>query len=271
MLSEYHKLYGRHANGIKGWKKLSKSELCYKYIENLGKNNYKAECYLSALIYKMLPKAISYFRDQPYQFFSEEDCYDVVINSILYVLEKRVWEKDDSSLYDKENAPEIALNTRIKTQFINESITKQYYKRKANTESISLTTMEDDFSEGYLTPTVDYNINTGCYLKVLISNLFNQGETLKAVVLDCILHENVFTKNSDNEFCDYKLIHRIETLDKDYCKLFSEEYDVNVNDVEKSVGTIKSSKRSVLELSIYKVISEFSRSKDFYLSLKNAY
>ena len=97
MLSEYKQLYEQKANQLGKWRNLSKSDLCYLYLQCKDKD--KSEMYLAAIVYKVLNRAITYYSKQYFKLLSEEDCYDVIIQSILYVLDKKVWENPSSSLY----------------------------------------------------------------------------------------------------------------------------------------------------------------------------
>ena len=90
LLEECKKLYIEQANNLSNWKKLSKSDLCYKYLEFKDKDEKLASDYLSAIIYRFLDRGIKYYNCQSFKLLQEEDCYDVIVNSIMYVLEKKV-------------------------------------------------------------------------------------------------------------------------------------------------------------------------------------
>ena len=86
MLSEYRKNYEQFASQLHDWKKLSKSELCFKYLEYKEDNNPLYEVYLAAVIAKFLKKAEVDYYNQTYKIISEEQYYDIIIESIT-----RMW------------------------------------------------------------------------------------------------------------------------------------------------------------------------------------
>ena len=49
-----------------------------------------------------------YFNSQPV--FKEEDCYDWLMNAVIYTLKNRKWLDPACSLYKDKNGPDKALN-----------------------------------------------------------------------------------------------------------------------------------------------------------------
>lgn len=227
--------------------------------------------YLAAIIYKVLNRATTYYSKQYFKLLSEEDCYDVIIQSILYVLDKKVWENPSSSLYGNKQAPEIAINMKIKSSFMNECCAKNRQKRKVNIESLSLDSLEEESPDGYFLPYYDKDVITNLYIKNLVKKYFGNKDYLNAFILDGIVNNNSFTKVEGNQkFCVGKLHSSIDKIDKAYCKSFSENYEISCNDVEDSLQYIKNISVSSFNKTLRRLFKVLRKDEDLYLLLKNA-
>ena len=137
MLEEYKEAYRQKADYIAGWNKLSRSELCRKYIENID-NKDISESYLSAIIYKFWNVAEHNYFTQSYKgLATQQDCYDWNVEGILYALDKHVWDDPNNELYGDPNGPEKAINVTIYGQKLNFYNSLKTYKRQINSGLVS--------------------------------------------------------------------------------------------------------------------------------------
>lgn len=272
LLSTYRKNYEQMASYIKDWDKLSKSDLCYNYLKYKENDNFLADCYLSGLISKYLKKMEIEYNKQQIKIISEEDYYNMVIESILYVLDKKIWDNSNSSLYKDSSAPEIAINTNLKSNIINFYIYLQRDKRKLNSGILSLDLLEENSSDGYYAQCTDEDVSTKIYLEKLIKQQFDDKEYIGAFTLDIMLNNNVFTDRKDEVvFSNSKLKHFIKEMDYDYCVRFSEKYKISLKDVLGSLKYIKNIGPSNLDKYIQKLFKILRKDKELSLFLHNAY
>ena len=184
----------------------------------------------------------------------------------MYVIEKRVWETDDSSLYKKSNAPEIAINMRVKTQFINEYVAKQRDKRRADSESTSLDILSETSPDGYYIPDTGEDIDTKMYLTQIMSGFFKRKEYANAFIFDAIITDGAFYK-SNSEFSIGRLKSYIQKIDDFYCKIFAINYGLTFRDVVKAYGCVS---KGVTTKDINRLFRKLKEDKEFYLCLHDA-
>lgn len=272
MLVEYKKVYEQYADSLGKWKYLSTSQLCLKYLEYRDCDSIKADQYLSGVICRTISKCINYYINQRAKVVTEEDCYDIVIQSVLYVLDKKVWENISSGLFHNKDAPEIAINTRLKTQLINGFVANNRQKRKANAVILSLDSLEEESSDGYFLSYCEDDLENSMFLKKLIKSYFDKEEYLNAYILDLIISEEGFTKNKLNpRFFKGKLKTSVLNIDKRYCETFSETYGLNLHKVESTLEYLHKLTPSMIDKNINNLFRSLRRSKDFSLLLHNAY
>lgn len=272
MLSEFRKSYEYVANQIPNWNQLSKSELCYRYVDLKDHNDSKADIYLSGLIAKFLKKAEVDYNLQPYKVITEENYYDLVVESIMYVLDKRIWDNPDSKLYHKSDSPEIAINMCLKSNKVNLYVYLQRDKRKLNQGIISLDGIQENASEGYFIPYEDEDISAELYIKNLVKDYFQHKNYLDAFILDAVFNRDVFSdKNNTVEFNQAKLRSAIKSIDESYCKFFSRYYNIDLQEVKDSLKYVVNLTYTKLDTSINKLFKVLRNDKQLSLILHDAY
>lgn len=272
MLSEYRKYYEQTASLVPAWVHMSKSELCLNYIKYKEEKNSIAECYLAGLIAKYLKKAEAEYNSQYYKVISEDQYYNLITESILYVLDKQVWKDENSKLYNKESAPEIAINTNFKTSKINLFIYLQRDKRKLNNTALSLDTLEENSSDGYFIPAEDRDISTDMCIDSFVKKYFSNKEYINAYSLDLIINNDVFNNGIANKgaLSITKVRNILTSLDYKYCKSFSDKYKVNFQEVKESIKYIEKTSNSSIDTLIRKLVKTLRRNKEFSDIVHNA-
>ena len=265
MLEEYKEAYRQKADYIAGWNKLSRSELCRKYIENID-NKDISESYLSAIIYKFWNVAEHNYFTQSYKgLATQQDCYDWNVEGILYALDKHVWDDPNNELYGDPNGPEKAINVTIYGQKLNFYNSLKTYKRQINSGLVSLEKLQEDASDAYYLPyNEDYNM-TDAYMYNKVKEYFSKKLYLEAFVIDAVLNHNLFTPTEDRceVFNRFKLTKHLHHLDDSFCMYFSKYYKIPRKKVEDSVRYIVNVNTDTLNRKIDGLFKGFLRDKEF--------
>ena len=241
MLREYKELYKKRACLYEGWNTKGKSELVLEYLDPKKKD--KESC-LSAVFYRFWNLPYSTYFSQRKIIASENDCYDMLVTAIMYVLNNRPWEREDSSLYQDLKGPEKAIAIRYKSEKINFFVSCQRQKRTLNYNSLSLEALQENTSDSYFTPYYDKDTINNDYYKQKILNLFNEKDYFAAIVLDSIINFNFITSKENkgitqNQFNYTKLKQHLQSLDDFYIDFFIYNYGVDKEEITEAVNDIK--------------------------------
>jgi len=143
MLEEVYKNYRRLADEI-DWKKYNQNELVFEYIKH--EHDPLKENFYAGIVCRWWGYSGKVFRacNKHVPF---DQCYDVLIDAINYILEKRVWENPDSSLYGDPTAPDKAFHIALRRQqgILLSSYTAQ--KRQSNFNTLSIDEMYENYSD----------------------------------------------------------------------------------------------------------------------------
>jgi hypothetical protein len=230
VLEEYKELCKEAANAIPGWQSLSKNELCRLCVEN--ENNPELHnAYFAAIQYKYWG-LIAKYHASCNGLVEPEVCRDWLVDTIMYALEHRRWEDEDSTIFDDPNGPDKAINTKMKCMKINQYQYSNRKKRKDAFGNVSLDEMTEKFSDGNLglldTTTDEYRQEID--INEYIRKLFRKKDYFMAYMLDAILNSDVFEDlpgGSGEIFSVKKLSRFMRRLDGDYCRGFAQRYEVD--------------------------------------------
>jgi len=262
MLSEYKEIYKNNAALLEGWEKMDRNDLCRKYVELKEKNATVPDCYISAIIYKFWNILVSQYYSQQIKIFNEEDCYDWIIESILYVLDKHVWTDPTNILYNDPKGPEKAVHVKSKHLKGNFLVYSNRQKRKSNmfTKDIDSPTFSESVSDDCL------GVLTKTWLNTKVKEFFKKKLYLEAFSLDAILYDNLFSvdKNQNIVYFNIKqLKHHLRTLDERYCALMSETYEMNYDLIKNASDYLINVDGGKLEKKITKMLFLWSKDKEF--------
>ena len=223
MLEEYRDFYTNWANNINGWDKLSKNELCFKYIENEN-DAYLRDSYLAAIVSKYWGLIKQYY-DQSPGVCEPEDVYGWLIDSILYALKNRRWEDKDSSIYMDKNGPDKVINRQMKCRRATfyQSINK--LKRCENFGTQSLDEWVESVGDDIPVKEQFTDEHTG-HIEEFIRKKFNDKEYESAYIIDIIAFDNVYNAidKTTNKFSERLLVDELEHIDDDYLIRFAVRY-----------------------------------------------
>ena len=143
MLEDVYKNYKQLADAV-DWKKYNQNDLFYEYIKH--ENDHLKENFYAGIVcrYWGLMGRIYVQCNKHVPF---EQCYDILIDAINYVLEKRVWENPESSLYEDPTGPDKACHIALKRQrgILLSKYTAQ--KRQSNFNTLSIDEMYENYSD----------------------------------------------------------------------------------------------------------------------------
>ena len=148
MLTEYRQMYEQSASFIENWKSKSKSELCRGYIEN-EHHPLLADAYFSAIVLKYWNMISRYYNRNTY-IATLEDCYNWVIDSILYVLKTRKWADPTTKLGQDPNGADKAINRKIKCTWLTYCQSLNKDKRRINVDLLSLDGIQEGFDDVFV-------------------------------------------------------------------------------------------------------------------------
>lgn len=225
MLENVYQSYRILADSI-NWKQFDKNDLFFNYLKYKESDPLLAEKFYAAIMCRYWGyTGIMYTKCNKNVPF--EECYDVLIDTINYLLEKHVWDNPDSSLYNDPKAPEKAFHFVIKRQLVILLAKKTADKRKAEFKALSIDDIHDKYSdaaEGL------FNLATSEENLDLYEYICNKNTLFEKVILDMIcfsswrslnnvatkiknLNESNFNYYYETYFCseeDYKNL--LETL-----------------------------------------------------------
>ena len=232
MLEDGKRIFEQGASIIPDWKKLTKQQLAEKYIENENSKRLK-NAYFSAIACKFWNLIGSNYIKNT-MVTSPEDCYDNLMDSLMYSLEKRRWLDEDSNIYNDPNGFDKAVNRRMKSLRLNKYIEAMRQKRRLNYTAVSVESLIEIAGDIFYSEDDDINIDSAKeFAEDVIIDSFNNKKYFRAFLFDIIISSDVFVKNDNKEveFNYKKTCGFIRNIDERYCKYFSERYIVDYQKV----------------------------------------
>ena len=145
MLDEYKKLYEEIATaGLPEWKTINKNELIKtaSYLEN----GYLKDSYVAAIMLNYWNK-IGKFYSKCKLVTSPEDIHTWLTISVLYALDRKPWESENSSIYNDPNGPDKVINRCMECRRITFYQQLNRYNRKINSAILSLDSLVEDYKD----------------------------------------------------------------------------------------------------------------------------
>ena len=238
MLEEYKQIVKSSADRINGWEKLSKTDLFRKCVEHED-NDYLYNSYFAAIQYRYWSLIGKYYQMCD-GLITPETCLDWVVDAITYALKHKRWLDEDSSIFNDPNGPDKVINRWMKC---NRANLYQYTNRKKRKDSFGVRSLEDivekvndntydlEDKELSLDPA---NLDIQNY----ISTVFHKKEYFLAFMVDMIMTRNVFRYSEEQKAFNFdkkKLARQLCKFDDKYISYFSEQYNLDLEDVQKSV------------------------------------
>jgi len=187
MLEEVYKSYRELADMVE-WKKYNKNDLFYEYIKH--ENDKLANNFYAGIVCRFWGYSGKIY-SQCNQHVPFEQCYDIVIDTINYVLKKRVWENKESSLYGDFAAPDKAFHIALKRQRSLLLANLTAYKRKTNFNTLSIDQLQEEYNDAAegLFDIVDSNADLS-NSEFQLLNMIKKYDTYNILLLDTVCFTN---------------------------------------------------------------------------------
>lgn len=264
MLEEYKRMYEEKASVIPNWRQISKNDLCNLYVDCDENHNELAENYLAAIICRYWP-AIDKLYTMSSNCATKEDCYEWLIDAIMYALNHRAWKDPKNKLFEDEKAPDKVINRCIK------SVRLTFYqgvnrdKRRLNFQLLSIEDLQDKLKDALIPHyEQEYEEMKVKYAKDQVIAFFNRKEYIIAFILDGILFTDCFKRIQENDdfylvFSISKLCKTLRNLDESYFKVFSKRYNIPINTVTSAYSYVEKLTPSKLETRVKNSLIQFRK------------
>ena len=218
MRTDIKEMFASKADEISGWRNIDRNELCRLYVEH--EHEKIAEAYLAAIIYKYWSRVDKLYRKTSSS-CNWEDCYDLLVNSILYVLKKRQWLNPKSSLYQDINAPDRAINTNLRCLRVNHIVSTNRDKKKTNINTVSIERLYEE-NKDYILPIYKDNYEETTSLYEIVKDCVKKHNLLKGIIIDVLANEDC---SYEGELCLPKLYSKLYNIGIEYERDFKLRYD----------------------------------------------
>jgi len=156
-----------------------------------------------------------------------EECYDILIDTINYLLDKHVWDNPESSLYNDPKGPEKAFHFVLKRQLNVLLMKKNSDKQKASFKALSIDDIHDKYQDAadglFNLSSSESNINLHEYIN-------NMPSLFEKVILDMICFSQWKTLTS--------IANRIKYITLDNFNYYHENYQCSENDYKQLLETL---------------------------------
>lgn len=281
MLEDIKRSYVMQADAVvPNWKKTNVNALCNLYVENEG-DQIKRAGYFAAILLKKWGYIGRHFLNSKASGFTIEDCYDMILDAVLYTLDRRMWLNPESPIYKDPNGPDKILNRVIYSRRQLYYYNANCLKRCSNYGKSSLDQIQEtvgDHCEVFSDETeadAPYDLDT----RLLIKSFFDKGKSLEAVLLDNIMVDDCFsshdyevsyttcegeektTKREEHFFKLSKLLNNVTSFDSDYLHRVSAMYDVEEAEIQPALDIINNTDKNKLTRIIRSTLNMLSRDK----------
>lgn len=211
---------------IKELDKYSCTEVADKYLSSSSIS--EKNKYVSFLICNNWNLLQRIFYTNNNSVLTEEECYDIFIQTFHYVIKMHVWTNPDSSLYNDSQAFEKAMAITIQSRRKNYLKAKFRQKRIVNNTNFSLDNLEEDFQEGYFSKQednlIDVSITKDIYSAIESEIIRYCGYKLylTGLILEGIIYHNTY--DEDGDFDMRKMKKYLKNLSPEFRLYFKEKY-----------------------------------------------
>ena len=243
MLEDVKRSYERRANSVvPNWRELDVNTLCNLYIENEN-NEVKKNGYFSAIVLKKWGYIGKHYINSKASGFSIEQCYDMVLDAIMYILKMRKWLDPNNKLYGDKNAPDKCLNRCIFSARQRDYYLSNRDKRRYNYGGISLEAITDnvgDHTEVLCDEVLDQDNQDYMFVNVTLKNIINhmvsKNKILEALVLDNIANDDCYTtKTETTEVVTKDTTEKVKRSHDVFklCKLVDNLYNYDIKTIKR--------------------------------------
>ena len=231
MLENIYKSYRAVADTI-DWQSYNCNDLFYEYVKH--ENDDLREVFFAAIMCRYWGYSGRLYT-QCNKHVPFEQCYDTIIDVINYVLEKRVWENPESSLYKDHKAADKAFHMVYKRERGRLLSNLNAYKRRSNFNALSIDKVREDYkdsTDGFLFEIEDSEISKTIGF---IKSISDKSDPIKTLVLDQICFGDSFRAGKVNV---NMIINNILNLSEDELNHISLLYELDILELIKAINNI---------------------------------
>ena len=227
------------------WKHKDINQMFFECIEH--ENQPDSEVWYAGLVCRLWGYVAVLYTDKNKGNVPFEECYNIIIDAIDYVLVNRVWEKPESSIYNDPRGPEKAFHMSMKRSNDKWMKSSNAKKRSANFKPLSLDGFKEEYkdaSEGLLdigdTSSEDEteNINLIEYIKT--------KEPEQIILLDQVCFNNWGNLNN--------VITNIRKLTNNDYGYYKDRYNLDEKQFTKTLRNISRVSRNTIMSELKKVL-----------------
>jgi len=253
MLESVYKSYRKKADEI-NWKDYTINELFFKYIEH--ENDDLSEGFFAGIVCRVWGYAGRLYL-QCNKHVAFEECHDCVIDTIRYVLKKRVWEDKNSSLYNDPTAPDKAFHIALKRQRSLMLSKLNAFRRRSNFNTLSIDEAREAFNDA--TDGLLFNMESSEIdkIRIFISEYFDKGDILNGLLLDIICYNNY------KDYSDKKMIKFLRELDINYYDYYNHYYKIKKETYLHELKKISNYSNKILKIKLKSLLHRLKREEMF--------
>ncbi len=208
-----------------------------------------------------------------YTSVSVDTCYDWLVRSILYAIQRRPWTIPGTNLYGDPTGPDKTINQVIKSTRLGYYQYSNANKRKCNYGNSSLEALVETLGEAAPLPEEEClkDVPMSLDLKNFIRDAFKNKEYVLAFMVDGIVNYEVFDHESGkngfiySQFNSKKLAKHLRSLSSNYCERFSNMYGIKEKEAEAAAQVVKDTSRLRLKTMMKRNLKLLGRTTSLYL------
>lgn len=275
MLDELRRSYEQHADiYVPGWRQLTKNELCNKYIEcGIATDDY-IECkgntvqtaYFSAIVAKYW-SSINRAYNKCGATASKEDCYEMLLDAIMYTLKTKPWVTPGNKLYQDPNGPDKSINVNLSSSISGYFQFSNCHKRKANAAAISVEYLKETSGDCAFKGSAIYPEDDGDLVNSLVVKNFKTMNYIASFAIDGAANGDCFKYSRDSkgyivsEFSRRMLNRHIRQLDPQYLHEFSIKYKLDFTAVKEAAELCSTTSTERVDTIVKRTLNELKHSK----------
>ena len=268
MLEQEYKTFYNCASTIPDWKTANKNDLANAYVDNED-NERLRDAYFSALMLRYWGNIGKYYTSSKASGFTIEDCYNWLIEALMYSLKQRKWRDPNSSMYKDKNGPDKIINRCIFSR-------RQYYyylsntsNRKANFCTLSVDN-DENIDQDHNTHLIDNSYQTdklSLDISTISYSLYKENNRLESFLLSYLsLNDfSVYSKAKDEwKLNKNSLVASIKNISYDDFKYFVNRIseDISEDRIKENYRELKEIKENKVSTLITKALNNLKENKD---------
>ena len=261
MLDDIRRVYESNADVyLPNWRGTDKNRLCFDYTKATSGVN--KDAILSAVISKFWYVFDIYAR-RCIKFMSAESSYDMYIDSIKYILEKAVWDDENSTVYNDKNAPEKCLIVCMKSRRLNKIRDLSRHKEIVNLQPLSIEKYIEDYGEYTETNLTTFDDKDSDLLidnvHFIISNCLKKKQYFRSLMIYLLSTSAYPFDRIEGKHFIYDSLRNINEV---FCAEFAKTFEVDLDTIKELFESYKNLSKWELRTKINNAIAQLKNCTD---------